>query len=88
MMGEIIKGGAASVESELMPNVKDLPCFAMDVGDVWIAPEGADVRLQAKIHTHARNTMRGAVKFRTKTIDGRLYVWRIDPTPKSDLANG
>ena len=73
MIGEILKGKASEVESSYVP-VKDLPCFKMDMGDVWVAPDEYK-DFGPKIHTQASNGKMG-ISFKTKTIDGKLHVWR------------
>ena len=83
MTDGIVKGGGYALEQKLGSKVwgsgcASWPCWQMEVGDLWIVPHGEEyARAQQGIHSHARNALRGAKKFKTRTIDGRLNVWRV-----------
>lgn len=79
--GEIIKGGGFELVNKYPhygSGCASWPCWEMDVGDLWIVPNGEEYKAaQTSIHTHARNVLGGAKKFKTRTINNQLHVWRI-----------
>lgn len=80
-----IQGRAANFAATMKTVPSEWPCWTMDVGDVWVVPEEINGdkaltggrRVQSIISGYPRTLKKYfGLKFKTKTIDGKLHVWR------------